>query len=343
MNNDSPSSTTTSKKEAVLPFSKAKPFLFGALYALCMRILDGTLSLVANKLPKLTNFSDVSFLVPMSAAFVLGVPFAVGALTIYYAEKIKPRSFAYYFGAPWVSVFFFLIGVAALYIEGSICIAMAAPIFCLVGSAGGLLAGLVCRLLKQPPRTLQSIALLPILLLFFEPSPASVVKIHKVTVEKYIASSPAVVWHHINNADNIKLSEVPNSMAYFIGAPKPLSGKTIYTEQGFVRKVVWERGVQFDEIITHWDENSFIEWNYKFSPTSFPEGAMDQHVEIGGEYFDLLTTSYRLTPENGGTRLTMTINYRISTAFNWYAEPLAHYLITDTANSLLSFYKGRSE
>ena len=55
---------------------------------------------------------------------------------------------------------------------------------------------------------------------------------------------------------------------------------------------------------------------------------MDDHVTIGGHYFDLLDTAYTLTPTGGqATELRITMHYRVSTQFNWYADGVARLLI----------------
>ena len=41
-------------------------------------------------------------------------------------------------------------------------------------------------------------------------------------------------------------------------------------------------------------------------------------------YFDLLDTSHTLTPIDArSTRVRLDIRYRVSTRFNWYADPVA--------------------
>jgi len=42
------------------------------------------------------------------------------------------------------------------------------------------------------------------------------------------------------------------------------------------------------------------------------------------------------------TRLNLTVRYRVSTAFNWYAVPLSHWLFNDWAETILALYAQRS-
>lgn len=70
---------------------------------------------------------------------------------------------------------------------------------------------------------------------------------------------------------------------------------------------------------------------------------MDDHVRIGGHYFDLVDTSYSLRPDGTYTRLIVTFRYRLSTRFNWYADPILRVLLVDAADAYLALYKRRSE
>lgn len=73
-------------------------------------------------------------------------------------------------------------------------------------------------------------------------------------------------------------------------------------------------------------------------------GALDDHVSIGGKYFDLRYTSFELTPINDQqTKLTLKIDYRISTEVNFYANQIAQLMVHDFSNVILDFYKNRSE
>jgi hypothetical protein len=101
--------------------------------------------------------------------------------------------------------------------------------------------------------------------------------------------------------------------------------------------------VYFDEVITERHEPHTLAWQYRFYPDSFPPYALDEHVVVGGHYFDFKDTRYTLTPNGNGTQLHVRMRYRVSTRFNWYAEPLAQWLIGDLARSNLDHYRQLSE
>jgi hypothetical protein len=64
---------------------------------------------------------------------------------------------------------------------------------------------------------------------------------------------------------------------------------------------------------------------------------------VGGRYFKLLTTGYTLKPEGQGTRLSIDVESSVTTSFNAYAGWCAKFLVADTAQTILEFYKKRAE
>jgi hypothetical protein len=46
---------------------------------------------------------------------------------------------------------------------------------------------------------------------------------------------------------------------------------------------------------------------------------------------------------DSATELRVKLGYRVSTRFNWYADPLARFLMGDLADANLDFYRRRSE
>jgi hypothetical protein len=103
------------------------------------------------------------------------------------------------------------------------------------------------------------------------------------------------------------------------------------------------KGIEFDQVVAVWEPLRRMGWTYRFTESSFPAGALDDHVRIGGRYFDLVDTEYELEPVAGGTRMTARMRYRVSTHFNWYARPLARLLVGNFEATALAFYARRAE
>jgi hypothetical protein len=65
-------------------------------------------------------------------------------------------------------------------------------------------------------------------------------------------------------------------------------------------------------------------------------------VKIGGEYFDLIDTTYSVVSTPAGSELSVEMRYRVSTNFNWYAVPVARLLIGNFESAALAFYANRA-
>lgn len=310
-------------------------FAIGAAYGLVMRLLFGLAPFLN------PGYKDMAQ-GPMMASFVTLVPLVIGIYTVHAARGQKPTvGFAVI--APWLPTLAFVGGTALLLIEGSICIAMALPIFLFIASIGGLIGLGLIRFGKFKSGAMNALLALPLLAGYAETKVELPHEFRQSAESIHIAARPELVWGLINHAVDIQPDEMSGGLAYMIGVPYPIEAVTQPAGAGRVRKLRWAKNVRFDEPITAWDENRYIKWDYNFKPDSFPAGALDDHVLIGGRYFDLIDTSYRLTPEAGGTRLDIVVNYRVSTNFNWYSAFWGRVLVDDSANAILRFYKRRSE
>ena len=103
------------------------------------------------------------------------------------------------------------------------------------------------------------------------------------------------------------------------------------------------KGIHFDQIAADWQPNRNVRWIYRFEDDSFPPGALDDHVRIGGQYFDVIDTEYSLRKTNAGTELRVRMSYRVSTSFNWYTRPIAEFLVGNFEDAALNFYAHRAE
>jgi hypothetical protein len=279
----------------------------------------------------------------MMSSFVLLVPVAVGAVTVFVAELRARRSVSYYFGAAALANVLFVFATLLILFEGLICVIVAAPLFAVIGGFAGLAAGAVCRFTRWFRATVYSIAALPLVLGSAEqhvPLPATVDTV--VTVQA-VAARPAAIWPHLLDAPVIAPEEIAGAWMYRIGAPLPLTATTERRGTELIRHIEMGRGVRFEQVAADWEEGKRVRWTYRFAADSFPAGALDDHVRIGGHYFDLLETEYIIEPVKEGARLTSVMRYRVSTHFNWYARPLARFLVGNFQEHALAFYARRAE
>jgi hypothetical protein len=312
-----------------LPYAKWWPLLAGALAGLVLRFV-------------FYGAPGEPF-AAMMASFIYFSPAIVGAVTVYVAERQQRRTWWYYFGAPFLANMLYVFGSLIVMIEGLICAVIIVPLFALLGGVAGLVMGAICRLTNWPKQTLYSLAVLPLVLGSVETVLPLPTRIETVERTVLVNAKPEVIWRNILDAPNIRPEEVEHAWIYRIGAPLPQSGTLRQTPEGAMRRVTMGKSVYFDQLLTDKEEHRYVRWTYRFYKDSFPPHALDEHVVLGGHYFDVKDTSYTLTPRGDATELKVTMHYRVSTQFNWYAEPVAQLLIGNLAETNLAYYRGRSE
>jgi len=278
----------------------------------------------------------------MLGSFMYVAPMIVGAVTVYVAERIERRTWGYYVAASFIANTFFVLGALLILIEGLICAIVIIPMFGALAMLGGLIAGALCRLLMKPERPLYGLFLAPLVLGAVEPPPTAE-RINAVERSVLIDATPERVWRTIQSAQDIRPHEVDSAWLYRIGIPLPLAGVTREERGERVRTIRMGKSVYFDQVVTEWAPERLMAVKYRYFADSFPPYAMDEHVVLGGHYFDVNRTTYALAPRGRRTELTIRLEYRVRTPFNWYADPFAYALFADFERVILEFYKRRSE
>jgi hypothetical protein len=312
-----------------LPFSSWWPLVTGALTGIVLRLIF--------------SGKPGGAYTAMSGAFVYLVPIAVGAVTVYAAEAKQRRGWSYCVWAPMLANTLFVLGTMAILIEGLICVIIILPLFCALGVFGGVVMGAVCRATRRRREAVYSFAVLPVLLGFLPANETDDQRMGTIERTIVVEASPQQIWQQLHDTRGIQPGEVGHAWMYRIGVPLPIAGVTRETPTGFVRKVSMGKSIHFDQVATEWQENRRVRWTYHFDKDSFPPHALDDHVTIGGHYFDLLDTAYTLTPTGPRTtELNISMHYRVSTQFNWYAEGVARFLIGNFEDVILDFYRRRA-
>jgi len=71
---------------------------------------------------------------------------------------------------------------------------------------------------------------------------------------------------------------------------------------------------------------------------------LDDHLEMGGKYFDLLKTDYQLEQIDAHTtKLILSIDYRLSTEYNWYSRLWVNYVLNEFSDVVMQIHKQRLE
>ena len=288
-----------------------------------------------------------SFYQVMSVTFIFFLPFIAGSLTVYLSRLEKVKSVAYRIFAPWVTVLVFFVITVALTFEGWACWLMVLPIFLIIASLGGLYCGyLKVRTAKRVGQLNISI----LLLLPFLTSPIeSMLKTIPVKYEVYtyidINNSTAdKIWNNVTRVKEIREQQDKGWLTRFLGFPRPISAELNYDGVGASREAIFSGGLTFHEKVLSYEDKKKMNFSIKAFPYEIPSTTMDEHVVIGGDYFDVLDGAYELQKFNDTTyRLNLYSHFKLSTNFNFYASWWASWIMKDIQNNILQVIKERAE
>lgn len=306
----------------------------GLVYGLAIR--------VGSRLFPASNLFQV-----MTLGFMLFLPFAIGFTTIFVAERRQPQRVWVWLLLPWFGIVAGEVATALTLLEGMICIVMFTPIALLASSLGGVTAGIIVR--YWPSRrgknaTLASVMCLPLLISAFEPSFLTQRDLRMVESTIDIQAPPAIVWQNIERVPRIRTSELQSSWSHTIGFPNPVEATLSEEAVGGVRHATFEGGVLFVETIDEWEPQRRLGFSIRAQTSQIPPTTLDEHVTVGGRFFDVLYGEYVLEPlSKGTTRLHLISRHRVSTDFNWYAHLWTDAVMRDLQQRILDVVRNRAE
>lgn len=270
----------------------------------------------------------------MSVGFIFGVPFVMGFASVYFAGARRTPPIAQ-------AVVPSLIGLAAtlaLAWEGLICVVLWLPLVAILSLVGGVVAWAVLRFKGRPPAAML-VFVLPFILRPLEPHAISM---REVTNSIDIHAPAERVWQNIAEVPAIEDREHGFAWSHVIGFPRPIAATIDRRGVGALRHATFERGVEFIERVTQWDEPKDLAFDIDVG--HIPAQGLDEHVTVGGPYFDVLEGHYHIEPlADGTTRLHLTSTHRLSTAFNAYARLWTDFIMADTQRHILEVIRGRCE
>jgi hypothetical protein len=314
----------------------------GAIYGLALRALAfvGT-----DSHPVLGGLANHAAEV-MSIAFLTLLPFSMGFITIaFQARRIRVGILKQIF-EPWIAVLAAIAACALALWEGAICIVMLMPIALVCSSLGGLAAGFVVS--RHHPRTamlsIVLVGVLPIAIAPVEKNLVAQADIRSVESSIEIHSDTTTIWNNIERVPAIAPQELPPSWNRTIGFPRPIEATLDHEGIGGVRHATFAGGVLFIETIDVWDPLRRLGFSIHADSKSIPPTTLDEHVTIGGPYFDVLHGEYILEPVSPDVvRLRLVSRHRVSTDFNWYARLWTDAVMRSVQESILYVIKNRCE
>ncbi|MEO8727088.1 MAG: hypothetical protein ABI383_13320 [Acidobacteriaceae bacterium] len=212
-----------------------------------------------------------------------------------------------------------------------------------MGVLGGLIGGLTARQLSKlrGQAVFACVMVLPLVVGFGEQG-RSQQEVRRVESTIEIEAAPDVVWRNIERVPAIAPKELPKTWTQRIGFPRPIEATLSYEGLGGVRHATFERGVLFIETVDVWEPERKLA--FSIHADKIPATALDEHVTIGGKYFDVLHGEYRTEPLDAArVRLHLVSEHRVSTDFNWYAHLWTDAVMRDVQREILQVIRKRCE
>lgn len=280
----------------------------------------------------------------MSVSFLFCLPTIVGVLTIYFStiEKVKNR--AYRIFTPWIPILIFLVITLAFALEGWACWLMVLPLFLIAASIGGLIGGYF-KMKKQSTSVYISVlALLPLMMAPIEAMVGTIPGTYEAYTFIDINAPADKIWSNVTRVKEIKEEQDKGWLTRTLGFPRPVKAELNFEGVGAYREAIFTNGLVFHETVSEYIDKKKMVFSIKAYPHEIPSTAMDEHVVIGGNYFDVLNGTYELEKLNETThRLHLYSHFKLTTTFNFYASWWAKWIMKDIQNNILQVEKQRAE
>ncbi|MBL8162389.1 MAG: hypothetical protein JNJ61_10425 [Anaerolineae bacterium] len=287
-----------------------------------------------------------SFLRTLSNGFLIVMPIALGALTVYLLRNRPIKTLVEAIAVPFVPSMILMLGVVIINLEATICVIMASPLFLIMSSVGGAVMYLMLRAAKHygiGQRTQQTVlALVLIIPYLVTPLGRDTTPLTRSVVNRVEVNADAdAIWAQIIRVPEISEAEQRFSLFHVMGIPRPLEATLEGNGVGAVRHGIFEYGLSFEERITEWQPGMVIEFDIDVEPSALVPAPL---TEIGGRHFDVLAARYEIEPLNDGRSiLHLKSTYQLTTEINFYASLWADLIMQDFQQYVLEIVKRRAE
>jgi small basic protein len=301
------------------------------LYAIILRLFFGVKS-----------WSDLFSV--MSVSFLICLPTIVGALTVYFSGEEKVKHFGYKFFVPWIPVFIFLFITLAFAWEGWACWIMVLPLFLFAASFGGFIGAYFKRRKKESTVYLSILTLLPLFIAPIESIIGTIPGTYKAYTYMDINATQDKIWSNVTRVREIKAEQDKGWLTKSLGFPRPVKAELNFEGVGASREAQFTNGLVFHETVSEYIDKKKMVFSIKAYPHEIPSTTMDEHVVIGGQFFDVLNGTYELEKLTDNTyRLHLYSHFKLTTTFNFYASWWARWIMKDIQNNILQVVRDRAE
>ena len=279
----------------------------------------------------------------MSLTFLFLLPIVSGVLTVYLSAIERTKSIWYCVFAPWLPIVVFLVITLMFSLEGWACWIMVFPLFLIGASIGGVMGRYIKR--KKNDRTyISALVLLPLLVSPVENMIGSLPATYKAYTYIDIKAPAEKIWSEVTRVKAIEPAQDKGWLTRFLGMPRPLEAVLNYEGVGATREARFTGGLVFHETVLEYARQQKMVFSIKANPHEIPSTTMDEHIIIGGDFFDVLTGTYELEPLSPDThRLHLYSFFKMNTTFNFYAGWWGRWIMKDIQNNILQVEKERAE
>lgn len=282
----------------------------------------------------------------MSLTFLVIAPYIIGVIAIYFSDGDQYKSCGYSATFPWLPITIFLIVTLFLKVEGMACWIMIYPVFLLFSSLGGLTARYFrMRKSKRSGNLHLTLAvLLPFVLGPIEQMIGAIPGFYIADTFIDIVAPREKIWNNITRVREIKESEDGSGLTKVLGIPRPVRAELNYEGVGAYREAIFSGGLVFIETVLTYQDQKLMKFSIKANTQEIPSTTFDEHILIGGDYFDVLEGTYELEKlSDQKFRVHLYSEFKLSTTFNFYASIWGRWIMKDIQNNILHIIKARSE
>jgi hypothetical protein len=282
----------------------------------------------------------------MTYSFLFGAPFVIGAAINSFAPKEERGSAINLVWRPTLFSVLPLLVALLVKIEGMICIIMALPI-CLMLSSLGAVTFYLASQRFAPAKERSGLAALMVLPILAGPVESLHVptRSQSVTETEILIEAPArIVWENIIRVPRIRKEELPFGISKLMGFPDPVEATLSREGVGGVRQARFEGNVLFTETVSRWEELRTLEFSIRANTEDIPPTTMDEHMIVGGDYFDVLEGRYDIVElEEGRCLLKLRSTHVSITNFNFLTDLWGRAIMGDIQNRILAVIRNRCE
>jgi hypothetical protein len=310
-------------------FSSYGGIAMGALYGLIMRV-------IFHDFKNQIEFTDL-----FSITFIWIVPIVIGTIPMMFATREQLKSILYRVTRPVLTVFLFFILALWSGHEDIICVIIIAFPFAIAAAIGGLFFGKFLVNRKGNKMMMFSFLIIPFISGIVEEQFSTPSEKYQVINSVVINSTSENIWKNVVRVRNIEASEYEQGLFNYAGIPRPLYAELSNDTVGAIRIGHFEGGLKFEETVTSWSKEEFVEFDIKVVPSTIRSTVFDQHI-LQGQHFNFVTASYQLERLNAEQiKLTLSCTYLLNTKINGYSAFWAQTLLSDFQSRLLDVIKVR--